>query len=991
MGITAAAHSLLLQLPIAETGRNHTPGQSTDVEEASSSPRGEATTVIPALAALEVEALEIAPGEAFRFLLREDMLGGELQRSDSLRYWSKVAGFLAELLVRQRFVPALHRAAGGRLRGFWRVVLDDAATSRRLSDLIESMPPVCRSVRSPRGSAQASELVENFLWTLTDAVVRRCIGEDEIADSLRFTSSESQASPAARWLASVVGDDPWVVCEREEANTLHETIAAWLGKLEPDSLAYGVRTCLRLHVPEDAPDTLTSTASDNGDPSWKLTVHAQARHDPQLIIDADRLADQPGDDPRLLPRPFTDARRQLREDLHQAAQHVPALAPCAEPGGPWECRLNLAEAYTFLKEAAPRLEAEGIRIFQPQGWRAGRSRLQLWLDLSPAEDAPLNESRIGLDALVRYNWRVAIGDEELTPEEWQALTEAKLPLVRFRGDWLEMNPAQLRAAGDFVRRHPDGRMTVFEALRQTYIVEEAETGVPVAGMRGQGWVELLLNSTESNHRVESVPVPAAFHGVLRPYQREGLDWLAFLGRLGMGACLADDMGLGKTIQLIALLLHERENPAAPPGPTLLIVPMSLVGNWHREIVRFAPSVRILIHHGLGRLTGETFVEEAGTHDVVVSTYGLAHRDHEFLSRVNWHRIALDEAQNIKNPSAKQSAAVRSLPAVHRVALTGTPLENRLAELWSIIDFLNPGYLGGPREFRRRFAAPIEKQKDQQRATRLRQLIRPFVLRRLKSDPHIVEELPPKLEMTVFCNLTREQAALYDAVVKDMLAQIDDAGGMRRRGLILATLVKLKQICNHPAHYLSDGSPLPHRSGKCERLTEMLEEVLAEGDRALVFTQFREMGSLLQAHLHRTLGSPILFLHGGTPERERNRLVERFQSGNGEAPVFLLSLKAGGFGLNLTAANHVFHFDRWWNPAVEDQATDRTHRIGQTRQVQVHKFVSIGTLEERIAAMMEEKRNLAERIIGSGEEWLTELSTDALRELFALSREAVVEE
>jgi SNF2 family DNA or RNA helicase len=359
--------------------------------------------------------------------------------------------------------------------------------------------------------------------------------------------------------------------------------------------------------------------------------------------------------------------------------------------------------------------------------------------------------------------------------------------------------------------------------------------------------------------------------------------------------------------------------------------------------------------------------------------------------VNWHRVALDEAQNIKNPAAKQSVAVRSLRSVHRVALTGTPLENRLSELWSIMDCLNPGYLGTANDFRRRFAVPVERHHDTDRAHRLRHLIRPFVLRRLKDDPDIQVDLPDKLEMTVFCNLTPEQAALYEAVVSDMLGQIDLAGGIQRRGLILASLVKLKQICNHPAHFRADHSPLPHRSGKCDRLTDMLEEVLAEEHRALIFTQFRQMGHLLAKHLHETLDHEVLFMHGGTSQSERVRMVDGFQQSGGAEPIFILSLKTGGVGLNLTAANHVFHYDRWWNPAVEDQATDRAHRIGQEKQVQVHKFVCIGTLEERIAAMIEQKRSLARNIVGTGEDWITEMSTEALRELFSLSRDAIAED
>jgi SNF2 family DNA or RNA helicase len=402
----------------------------------------------------------------------------------------------------------------------------------------------------------------------------------------------------------------------------------------------------------------------------------------------------------------------------------------------------------------------------------------------------------------------------------------------------------------------------------------------------------------------------------------------------------------------------------------------------------------MVHHGTERLEGQAFADEVRRHDVVISTYGLTHRDFEHLVRPQWHRVVLDEAQNIKNPSAKQTVAIQSLNAWRRVAVTGTPLENHLSELWSILEFLNPGLLGTAADFRREFAVPIEKHHSAERADLLRRLIRPFLLRRRKTDPTVIVDLPDKMEMKVFCNLSAEQAALYQSVVDDMLGHIELAAGIRRRGLVLAALTKLKQVCNHPvlgADGRSRNAALASRSGKCERLVDMLEEVLAEDDRALVFTQFQQMGHLLQRHLIERLGCDVLFLHGGTPAKRRNDLVQRFQSDDPTAPVFVLSLKAGGYGLNLTSANHVFHFDRWWNPAVEDQASDRAHRIGQRKSVQVHKFICVGTLEERIDRMLEEKRGLADRIVGAGEKWLTELSTDDLREVLALSQDAVAED
>jgi SNF2 family DNA or RNA helicase/intein/homing endonuclease len=456
--------------------------------------------------------------------------------------------------------------------------------------------------------------------------------------------------------------------------------------------------------------------------------------------------------------------------------------------------------------------------------------------------------------------------------------------------------------------------------------------------------------------------------------------------------VANNILCHNTIQLITLLLHDREasNGTSQHGPALLICPMSIVGNWHREVQRFAPSLKVMIHHGHERLSGEAFAQEAKQHDIVITTYALALRDKEHLSLIDWEYVVVDEAQNIKNESAKQTQAIKSINGTHKIALTGTPVENRLSELWSIMEFLNPGYLGSAKDFSGKFAVPIEKYHDADRAETLKKVIQPFVLRRLKTDKAIISDLPDKMEMKVYCNLTQEQASLYEAVVKEMMEKIEAADGIERKGLVLSTIMKLKQICNHPAHFVADGSSLPGRSGKLARLQEMLEEVLAAGDKALIFSQFAEMGGMLRQYLQETLGCEVLFLHGGTPKKQRDLMVQRFQEERHGAPLFILSLKAGGVGLNLTAANHVFHFDRWWNPAVENQATDRAFRIGQTKNVQVHKFISVGTMEEHIDQMIEQKKELAENIVGAGENWLTELSTAQLKDLFALSREAVAE-
>jgi non-specific serine/threonine protein kinase len=446
------------------------------------------------------------------------------------------------------------------------------------------------------------------------------------------------------------------------------------------------------------------------------------------------------------------------------------------------------------------------------------------------------------------------------------------------------------------------------------------------------------------------------------------------------------MGLGKTVQLLALLA--RDAASGESGPSLLICPMSLVGNWQREAARFTPTLRVHVHHGAERARGKEFTDAVAAGDLIVTTYSLAARDAADLRRIAWRRIVVDEAQAIKNAATKQAMAIRSLPAGTRIAVTGTPVENRLADLWSIFEFVNPGMLGTASSFKKRYAEPIEKRGGDDAALRLRTFTQPFILRRVKTDKSIISDLPDKLEMDVLCNLTAEQAGLYRAVVDDMLQRIESSEGIERRGLVLATMTKLKQVCNHPAQFLRDGGALAGRSGKLQRLDEILDEVLALGEKALLFTQYAEFGAMLRGHLTGRFGREVLFLHGGVAKPARDEMVARFQ--DEDPALFVLSLKAGGTGLTLTAANHVVHVDRWWNPAVEDQATDRAYRIGQRRAVQVRKFVCAGTIEDKIAGMIREKRGLAARIVGSGEDWLTELSTGQLRDLFALEAGAVVE-
>jgi SNF2 family DNA or RNA helicase len=551
-----------------------------------------------------------------------------------------------------------------------------------------------------------------------------------------------------------------------------------------------------------------------------------------------------------------------------------------------------------------------------------------------------------------------------------------------------VNAEEIQAALDFWKRQKTDKGSVREVVQMALGAQQAPGGLPISGVTAEGWVEDFLGQLEGRNVFEELTIPSRFQGTLRPYQVRGYSWLAFLRRWGLGACLADDMGLGKTIQTLALIQRERE--VGEKRPVLLICPTSVVGNWKKEAERFTPDLRVLIHHGGQRTRGDAFSKKVQPYGLVLSSYALLHRDRELLSKMEWAGVVLDEAQNIKNPETKQAQAARALKAGYRLALTGTPVENHVGDLWSILEFLNPGFLGSQAEFRRRYFVPIQAHRDVEVAGQLKRLSGRFILRRLKTDKNVIADLPDKLEMKVFCNLTKEQASLYAAVVEEANKSIEDADGIQRKGLILGTLSKLKQVCNHPAQFLGDNSSIPGRSGKLSRLSEMLDEVLQAGDRALVFTQFKEMGDIIRRHLQEEFGREVLFLHGGVPQKQRDRLVERFQNDPDGPRVFLLSLKAGGTGLNLTAASHVFHFDRWWNPAVENQATDRAFRIGQTKKVQVHKFLCVGTLEEKIDEMIERKQEVAQRVVGAGEGWLTELSNEQLKDLFALRQEAIGE-
>lgn len=986
--------TLSLMVPHKGTGDAATPAPSVDRAAALGVELAEASDLH--LQATSISTLRLPAAFAVPFLATLDANhhAHDAIIGHDLTFWGAVARFALELIIDQRFVPSISQTEGGPLRGGWVPWLADSELAERLALLVKAAPPVVFAAVDVAKQDPWSTL-ENALESMVDSSIRKVLEAEEYIEAIEDRDASSDRHVA--WLSGLLATNDTIALSRENSVELLRGARLWLGGLQDPNDGRAVKLCLQLHEPlegfsgDEAPPTKTA--------QWPLTFHLVVTDDPPIVIDAEQIwAD--GGSGRLVDIIGAEETPGdvLLGELARVERIWPRMTTALEQADPMGLDLSTAEAHAFLREIRPILQEAGIDVLVPSWWGTAASRIGVRMLVEPTttlEGAASDTGPLGLANLVRYAWEISIGQETVGLEELRRLAESGSPLVRIGDQWIELQGDDFERAKKFLERHPGGEMTLGEAMRLAAVGDEDSGSLAISGIRCEGWIKELFGEDEGEGTID-VLQPKAFRGTLRPYQLRGLSWLVFLDRLGLGGCLADDMGLGKTIQLIALLQHERTDAKRLIGPTLLVCPMSVMGNWKRELERFSPELNVEIQHGPDRAMDDALWRKTQECDVIITTYALVSRDLETLGKIEWERVVLDEAQHIKNPPTKQASAIRTLKARHRIALTGTPVENRLTELWSILEFCLPGFLGTQGDFHRRFAVPIERHGDEEQVDRLRKLVGPFVLRRLKTDPGVADDLPPLVEMKTRVPLTSEQARLYDSVVEDMLKKVDEATGMRRRGLVLSGLVKLKQVCNHPAHFLrqtdvveTGGTRLSQRSGKTIRLIEMLEETIAAGDQSLLFTQYRQMGHLLATILRQELDIEPLFLHGGTPQAKRQEMIDRFQNEK-TIPVFILSLKAGGVGVNLTAANHVFHFDRWWNPAVENQATDRAFRIGQTRTVYVHKMMTTGTLEERIDQMIEQKKDLAKRVIGTGEGWLTELSSSQLRDVLAL-RENLVEE
>nr|WP_203454214.1 DEAD/DEAH box helicase [Jiangella aurantiaca] len=933
----------------------------------------------PMLLAWSVPVVQFDPVASLTVL---DVLADQVRYGASVRFMGEVTAFARELAERGRVLPAVEWDAEAPVAR-WRPTLQgpDVVT---MQSLVAAMPPVFRAMTdSPANTVgqNPTDVVADAVHALVDAAVRERLAAESTVEVLpprRGRRPKRIPAPEA-WVQALTTADGRFDAEPGDVEGLEQALEPWagfgVGQTGPARLTFRLTD----HRPSDA-------AAEDGDSVatvWRLEFLLQSIEDPSLLVPAEQVWRSGGELRRWLDRPD----ELLLAELGRASAIFPELLSSLRERRPCALDLDVDGAYDFLSAKVAVLDQAGFGVLVPSWWDK-RKKLGLAAQESTPQDGVVTGGWFSREALVEFEWRLAIGDEALSEDELAALAATKAPLVRLRGNWVAVDPEQLERGPEFLRRQPAAPTTAGEIIALAAAHPgDLDTPLPVTSVQADGWLGDLLSGA-AERSLMPLPAPDGFRASLRPYQERGLSWLVFLSGLGLGACLADDMGLGKTIHLLALEQHRRgETPDAPP--TLLLCPMSLVGNWQREAAKFAPDLRVYAHHGQARKRGEELAAQLTDVDVVVTTYATAARDIDELSSYDWDRVVLDEAQAVKNSLSQSAKAMRRLRAGHRVALTGTPVENRLSELWSIMDFLNPGILGSSERFRARYAIPVERYGHTEPAEQLRTITRPYVLRRLKTDPRIIDDLPEKIEIKQYCQLTTEQASLYQSVVDDMMEKIESSEGIERRGNVLAAMAKLKQVCNHPALLLHDRSPMARRSGKVIRFEEILEEILAEGDKVLCFTQYTEFAEMLMPHISARFDQDVLYLHGATPKRRRDEMVERFQSDD-RPSIFLLSLKAGGTGLNLTAANHVIHLDRWWNPAVKNQATDRAFRIGQKRNVQVRKFICTGTLEEKIDQMIEEKKALADMVISDGEKWLAEMSTGALRDVFALSEGAVGE-
>ncbi len=978
--------------------------------------------------------------------------------SDSIKTWAYLTKFTIELLSRGNFVPYLEQITDQDYKGQWKIILKTQQDHNRINKLIRNsvwasypLPidfipsKLTKDLYYTSGLWHPSYLFAQYMDMITDLLIHATIDTKFLEKTANrynydFASREEFENTCAdddstpwdlRFLTACVGNNNIFRINRFCDTPIPGILRNWVQNSQGFSFSLGISFLFRLEYPK----------TPNAD--WVLGYYLQPLHDPTNFIPLDDLWDGIITH-NLEYANVCDEENKLQEEvlraLGTASKYFPPISRSLESKNPQQVKLKANEIMGFIRTSMYLLIQAGFEVVLPEQFRLqGQQRLSARMVIKKKPQPQKSDrSHLGtgkpdslftIDSLMEYHWEAKLEGKTLTEQEFLELANNKEPLIFWRDQWILVDPQDMEALRPIFedKQNIKGEISYLEALKLG-IVGEVQVGSQgsqyIVEMEGdfQQVVEQLSAIDTFTH----LQVPESFHGHLRPYQETALTWLGNMAEFNFGICLADDMGLGKTIEVIAFLEYRKEKYPQMENSILIICPTSVLFNWRREIQKFAPGFEIYTHHGPERRKEAKYLHEfMHPHRIILTTYGTIRNDIDFFETIPFTGVILDESQNIKNYKTQQTLAILRLKSQYRIALSGTPIENRLLELWTLFQFLNPGLLGKRAEFQKKFVHPIERFHDEQISSNLQRFISPFILRRLKSDKSIIQDLPEKNEIKVYLQLASDQAKLYAQVVNATMEELEnkEIEQSKRRGLILRLLTQTKQICNHPFQYLhlsSDyfelnpeieektGTDAPdvlemesttnshlqtisleeffQESVKMLRLVEMIDEILEDGEKILIFTQFKQMGTLLQKALELKYRFPVLFFHGGIPQNKRGDMVDSFQSSDLQSPpIMILSLRAGGTGLNLTQASTVFHFDRWWNPAVEDQATDRAYRIGQENRVNVYKFVATGTIEEKIDQMLEEKRDLADRILtSSGETWITNLSNQELRDLFSLN-------
>ncbi|WP_150468840.1 DEAD/DEAH box helicase [Cysteiniphilum sp. SYW-8] len=881
-----------------------------------------------------------------------------VQLSDDARFWIAVVRELSTLIKHDQYIPyitALKQRTKLNFTMKWQPLSDEY--NRHIKHMGQLMPYAACALPYADGLS----VIENFSECVLTEFVRQTSFPQKHYNQVEGTIIDQALSLKDK---AHITEDQWQLWKQ------------WCNSLAYDQLGAPFKVVMRLDAPQEE------------DEDWSLAFLLQSKNDLSFMVDFKTYHLNKSRQKSMYQKMFgTSVERSLLLQLGYASRLFKPVERLFDAGlDTPEITLSKDEAFQFLKEDAWTLHACGYSVIVPSWWtKKGRLKAKVKIKASKRKRDDLKfdnpKGYLGYDSLVGFDYSYAIGEHQVSDKEWQMLLEAKSDLVFFRGQWIEIDPKEMQRMQKLIESSEIDKKegSIKDLLEMAAKEDEFDIDVDAA-------LEKMMDQLVNKDAITMLESPTDLQATLRPYQVRGLSWLAYLESIGMNPCLADDMGLGKTMQIISLLLARKAET-----PALLVAPTSVIGNWDREISKFAPELKTYIYHGANRKADMFHKAIENTH-IVITSFGLLRRDKNVFQSQHWSRIIVDEAQNIKSPTAAQTKALCSLEGQSRIALTGTPVENRLMDLWSIFNFLNPGYLGNKTAFRKEFELPVQKDNDEYRTQMLKKMVEPFILRRVKTDKNIIKDLPDKIEQKVYCQLTKEQASIYQAIVDETEERLRTATGIEKNAIFVSSLLKLKQACNHPAQVLQDGSAFtPERSVKLQRLLDMTKEIMLNGESVLIFSQFTEVCQELEKIMRQQHGYMTYYLHGGTSRPKREKMITEFQNPESPPAVFILSLKAGGVGITLTKANHVIHFDRWWNPAVENQATDRAYRIGQEKTVFAHKYITAGTIEESIDQMLEDKQRVSDMIVGSDESWLGTLDTRSFMDLIKLKNQMVTED